>query len=256
VILGLHGVAPPDPVNDPENHLLAPDRFRTEVRRLQAAGFELVTVAELARRAGGGPPPPGLAVLSFDDGMDNNHAVLLPLLRELGVPATVYVISGLIGRPNPWMAEATGARMMTEAELRELATSGVEIGAHTVDHPDMAQLDEAACLEQMTASKAALEALLGTPVETFAYPYCSYGPAAMAAARRAGFSAAVTGLGQGSWAPYEMKRSMVNGKDGPVRFALKLLEVYDPLFRSPPVRLLRWSTRGLRRAAAGAAARR
>lgn len=247
VILGFHGVAPRDPQGDPENHLLAPERFRTEVGRLLAAGFEVVTVAELVRRAAGGPPPPGLAALSFDDGMDNNHAVVLPLLRELGVPATVYVISGLIGRPNPWMAPETGSRIVTEDEIREMHAAGVEIGAHTVDHPDLEQLDEEACLDQMARSKAELEAIVGARIDTFAYPYCRYGPAAVAAARRAGFTAAVTCLGRGSWAPYELKRSMVNGRDGSASFALKLLELYEPLFHSPPVRLLRAATRGLRR---------
>ncbi len=247
VILGFHGVAPRDPAVDPENHTMDPDRFRVEVGRLLCAGFEFVTVAELARRAGGGRPPAGLAVLSFDDGMDNNHSVLLPILRELGVPATVYVITGLIGRPNPWMGARSGARMMTEDELRELAAGGVEIGAHTVTHPDMSQLGRDACLDEMVRSKQALEALLGAPVETFAYPYCRYGPEAVDAARAAGFTAAVTCLGNGSWAPYETKRSMMTGRDGPVAVALKVLELYDPLFNSLPGRALRASTRRIRR---------
>lgn len=247
VILGFHGVAPRDPARDPENHTIDPERFRGEVERLIDAGFELVTVAEFARRAGGRRPPPGLAALSFDDGMDNNHSVLLPILRDLGVPATVYVITGLIGRPNPWMGEGSGARMMTAEELRELVAAGVEIGAHTITHPDMAALDRGACLEEMTGSRQALEELLGTTVETFAYPYCRYGPDAVAAAGDAGFSAAVTCLGNGSWEPHELKRSMVTGRDGRVAFALKLLELYDPLFNSLPGRALRASTRRVRR---------
>jgi peptidoglycan/xylan/chitin deacetylase (PgdA/CDA1 family) len=83
---------------DPENLCVAPRRFRAQVELLLAAGFEFLTVAELTSRMNGGPPPPGLAALSFDDGMENNVSVLLPLLREYGLPATVYVATGLIGQ--------------------------------------------------------------------------------------------------------------------------------------------------------------
>ena len=46
---------------------------------------------------------PKKVALSFDDGMDDNHAVVLPLLTELGLTATVYVTTGLIGKPPEHM---------------------------------------------------------------------------------------------------------------------------------------------------------
>ena len=52
--------------------------------------------------------------------MDDNHSVVLPLLREHGLRATVYVTTGLSGRPNPWMAPESGGRMMSFEELRAL----------------------------------------------------------------------------------------------------------------------------------------
>jgi hypothetical protein len=88
--------------------------------------------------------------------------------------------------------------------------------------------------------------MLGVPVRTFAYPFCRYGSAAVAAARASGFTAAVTCQGLGSWNPYELKRAMVTGKDGLAIFLLKLTEAYQPLFDSVPVRLVRTGTRGVR----------
>jgi peptidoglycan/xylan/chitin deacetylase (PgdA/CDA1 family) len=246
LILAYHGVSHVSPRDDPENLLVSPDRFRSQLDLLVDAGFEFVTVAALAQTAGGGPPPPGLAALSFDDGMEDNHAVLLPILQEYGVPATVYVATGLIGSPNPWMAASTGARMMTEAELRRLAAAGIELGAHTVSHPDLSLLEREACLREMVDSREALERLTGEPVTTFAYPFCRYGEAALAAVADAGFIAAVTCEGRGSWNRYEMKRAMITGKDGPVSFMLKISGAYQTLFESVPGRLLRTTTRGIR----------
>jgi peptidoglycan/xylan/chitin deacetylase (PgdA/CDA1 family) len=243
IILCYHGVGPTNARIDPGFLRIRPAVFRAQVELLIEAGFEFVTVSELAARAAGGEPPGGLAALSFDDGMDDNHAVVLPILAELGLPATVYVATGLIGKANPWMAEGSGARMMTEAELHDLVAAGFEIGAHTVTHPDLAELDYDACLREMAESRVMLERLLGVHVPTFAYPYCRYGPAALAAVRAAGFTAAVTCDGRGSWDRYELKRSVITGKDSLPIFALKLTDRYEPLFNSGPGRLARGTTR-------------
>jgi peptidoglycan/xylan/chitin deacetylase (PgdA/CDA1 family) len=246
VILCYHGVGPTNTRIDPGFLRIRPGVFRAQVQILIEAGFEFVTVSEFVARAGGEEPPAGLAALTFDDGMDDNHAVVLPILTELGLRATVYVASGLIGKANPWMAEVSGARMMTEAELRDLVAAGFEIGAHTVTHPDLAELDYEACLREMAESRTALEELLGVQVPTFAYPFCRYGPAARAAVRAAGFTAAVTCDGRGGWDRYELKRSVITGKDGLPIFALKLTDRYQPLFDSGPGRLARVMTRSWR----------
>jgi len=246
LMLAYHGVSPSSPDEDPHNLRVAPDRFRAQVELLLEAGFELLTVAELAERAGSGDPPPGLATLSFDDGMEDNHSVLLPILESYGISATVYVATGLIGKRNPWLAPESGARMMTRDELRELAAAGVELGAHTVTHPDLSLMDRSSCLREMVESRDEIERLTGSPATTFAYPFCRYGDAAIAAARDAGFAAAVTCEGRGGWRPYELKRAMITGRDGWGRFLLKAADAYQPLFDSPPGRLLRASTRRAR----------
>lgn len=246
-IVGYHGVGPSTPAEDPRNLRVRPERFRAQVELLRDAGFEFATVAELARRAAGGAPPPGIVALTFDDGMADNHSVLLPLLREYGITATVYVATGMIGAPNPWMGDGSAARMMTADELRDLHLAGVELGAHTVSHPDLSILSRAACLDEMVASRTAIEELTGAPVRTFAYPFCRYGAEAVAAAAEAGFEAAVTCEGRGGWRRFELKRAMLTGKDGMPSFMLKLLDAYQPLFDSPAGRLLRVSTRAARR---------
>jgi peptidoglycan/xylan/chitin deacetylase (PgdA/CDA1 family) len=243
-----HGVGEATAEDDPHFLLVRPERFRAQLELLLEAGFRFVTVAELAAQMppGGGPPPPGLVSLSFDDGMEDNHSVLLPLLRDYGVTATIYVATGLLGQSNPWIDPRAGARFMTEDELRTVAAAGLEIGAHTVTHPDLSQLGVEECLDEMQRSRADLEAITGGAVTTFAYPFCRYGPAAVEAARRAGFAAAVTCECYGGWRPLELRRVMITGRDGMPSFMLKATGAYDPLFRSPPVRALRAGTRGLR----------
>ena len=248
LILSYHGVAESNADVDPEFLRVSPAAFRGQLNLLLGAGYKIVTVAELAAaaRAAGGEPPPGLAALSFDDGMDDNHHNLLPILREYGVPASIYVATGLIGKENPWMVPGT-SRMMVEDELLELHEAGIELGAHTVTHPNMEELTYDECLQEITDSRDYLRELTGQPVRTFAYPFCKYGDDAIRAARDAGFEAAVTCQWRGSWDPFEMKRVMITGKDGAPSFALKIWELYGHLFHSAPGRMARSATRGVRR---------
>lgn len=63
-------------------------------------------------------------------------------------------------------------RCLTEEELRLLAGGPeIEIGAHTVNHPVLSELDGAEQLQEIAGGKRRLEELTGMPVRSFAYPY-------------------------------------------------------------------------------------
>jgi len=232
---------------DPGFLRIPPDVFCAQLEVLLDSGFQFVTVAELAELADGRRPPPGRIALSFDDGMDDNYEVVLPILQEYGLTATFYVATGLIGKPNPWMAPDSGIRMMTVSELEALVAEGFEIGAHTVTHPDLSQLDIESCLHEVRESRRMLEEALGVRVRTFAYPFCHYGPAAVSAVAAAGFEAAVTcGTGAGTWDRYELPRTIVTGKDGMPIFLLKLAGFHGAISGSPPGRAARALSRRYR----------
>ncbi len=247
VILGGHGIGALPEALDPHHLTVASTRFRAQVELLLAAGFQFVTVGELAERTTTAASTSGLAALSFDDGMEDNVSVLLPLLREYGLPATVYVVTGLIGRPNPWLDPRSRARMMTSDELSELVAAGVELGAHTVTHADLSALDHEACRREVETSRAVLRDLTGAAVETFAYPFCRHSPGAVRAVRAAGFSAAVSGEGHGNGAPYTLERAMITGVDGTASFLAKLFGTYEPLRASRAGSLARAASRRPRR---------
>ena len=66
----------------------------------------------------------------------------------------------------------TSRRPMTPEEVRALVTGGlVTIGAHTVTHPPLTSIEAGARRREIVESKAACEALIGTHVSGFAYPY-------------------------------------------------------------------------------------
>jgi peptidoglycan/xylan/chitin deacetylase (PgdA/CDA1 family) len=245
VILGYHGIAHCPRKDDLFMLQLPPERFRAQLEMMLAAGFRFLTVAELAREAAGGTPPPGYAVVSFDDAMRNLLTNALPILRELGIPATVYVPTRWLGASSPWIGPGGDGAILTVEELRELAAAGWEVGAHTLTHADLSKLDYEGCRAEIEGSCDALRDLTGANVQTLAYPFGYYGPAAVAAARDSDLVAAVT-PGSGIWDPFELTRAMVGAADPFPIVLLKLTDRYEPLLSSPPMRAVRRASKQVR----------
>ena len=141
---------------------------------------------------------------------------------EFDAAATVFVCSGMLGEPHPSFHRDAGVRLMTAEELRRLADfDSIEIGSHTRRHTNLGDADAGQAYEEMVASKHELEELIGRPVSSFAYPYCSYSRACPEAARRAGYKVAVTCAPRGAWRRYELYRESAKSREGRLVFALK-----------------------------------
>ena len=247
LILAYHGLGSfPRPL-DPDNLMIEPARFRAQVNSLRRRDYRFVSLSELADGLAGRSPRDGLCALTFDDGTADNLALLAPMLAELELPATVFVCPGLLGASHFAMPAAAGVRLMDADELRELARSPlVEIGSHTNTHVDLSAATAEEAYREMASSKSALEALLGRPIESFAYPKCDYSEACPDAARRAGYSVAVTCAGRGGWRRFELARESIVSLDRRVTFALKSRGLFLPLRESLPGRLARLAVRPVR----------
>jgi peptidoglycan/xylan/chitin deacetylase (PgdA/CDA1 family) len=214
------------------------------------AGFRFVTLAALLDRLADkdGPSPSGargLAAVTFDDGLRNNLTIAQPILAALGIPATVFVASDLIGSRSPWLGDGAEAEMLSADDLRALVADGWEMGAHTASHADLSQLSYEASIEEISRGVAVLERETGVHVTTLAYPFGSHSTSAMDAARAAGLRAALTTGGTG-WEPYALTRAMISAGDPLWVFALKVADAYEPLISSRPARFLRMQSRAWR----------
>jgi peptidoglycan/xylan/chitin deacetylase (PgdA/CDA1 family) len=89
-----------------------------------------------------------------------------------------------------------GYRMMTDAQLKQIAADPlIDIGGHTVNHPSLAALAREEQRAEIIRGRDMLEAWLGKPLRTFAYPYGTrqdYTPETVDLVRAAGFRAACT----------------------------------------------------------------
>lgn len=80
---------------DPDVADATPQQFRRHLETLAQIGTP-IDMAELLRGLDGAPLPPNPMMVTFDDGYRSCHDVALPILRELGIPATFFIATSFV----------------------------------------------------------------------------------------------------------------------------------------------------------------
>jgi peptidoglycan/xylan/chitin deacetylase (PgdA/CDA1 family) len=137
----------------------------------------------------------GCGRYTLDDTVSRRRAIddVLGRLKYLELPERLRRAEAIAARAG---VVSVRQPMMSEAQLRELAACGMDIGAHCVSHPILARVPSDIARREIFESRRRLEAIVASPVRTFAYPNGrprqDYGPEHVAMVREAGFSAAVS----------------------------------------------------------------
>jgi peptidoglycan/xylan/chitin deacetylase (PgdA/CDA1 family) len=176
---------------------IAPAQLEEQLRLLLSRGYRGVTFSDAVL---GQAPAKALAV-TFDDAYRSVFERACPLLGELGVPATVFACSDLVGGREPMTADLApwaGGRWENELaamgwdELGTLVDAGWEVGSHARSHRKLTELAEDALASELAGSKAEIERGLGVKCLSLAYPFGAYDASVVAQAAAAGYRAAAT----------------------------------------------------------------
>ena len=89
------------------------------------------------------------------------------------------------------------AEAMSWADVRGLVAHGIEVGSHTVTHPNLELLSSDEVAWELGESKKRLERELGVPCESFCYPYGTFAPWVPAMVQKAGYRCATTTVSPG-----------------------------------------------------------
>jgi peptidoglycan/xylan/chitin deacetylase (PgdA/CDA1 family) len=170
--------------------------------------------------------------------------------------AFVFVLPPLVEDEAPlaWPEVAAGARRFATMRsvgwemLEEMKDAGFEVGAHTLTHPHLPDLDDEALERELRESRELIQARLGT-CETLAYPFGEWSPRVAAAARRCGYRFAFslpTERGQRKADELSIPRLNVDYRDTGRRLAAKLSRAGRGLYLAEATRTARRGVRGLR----------
>lgn len=222
-------------------YCVSPERFEAQMKTLARAGWQAVPSRDFCSWLDGGKALPEKSfVLTFDDGFLGVHEHAAPVLRALKWPATVFLVSQLIGQRDMWCAAHNPSGqtypLMTADHVRELLDAGFVFHSHTRTHADLTTLDDAALQDQLAGSRADLQTLLGQPVPLLAYPYGNHDDRVVAAAKRAGYLFAFSvqpGFNRRDVPPFRIRRLDVFGTDTPSMLIRKIrLGSNDGTFRA------------------------
>ncbi len=171
-ILAYHAVAPlPAEARVPGTVPLAV--FEEQVRGLVQGGYtgiDLDHAADLLDGRGERVSRP--VVITFDDGYRSVLEHAWPVLRDAGLPATLFVVTGHVGRTTCYDEHKGGVPQEHAdwAELERAAVQGLELGSHGETHRPLGELapDEAA--QELARSRELLATRFGR-CDHFAYPF-------------------------------------------------------------------------------------
>jgi peptidoglycan/xylan/chitin deacetylase (PgdA/CDA1 family) len=164
--------------------------FRAHLAALHSGGYTVLRLGEIVNRLRRGEALPERCVaITVDDAFRSFLTGAVPLLREYGYPATVFVNTG----------EVAGPDYLNWEELRRLAAEGVEIGNHSAAHGyllDRHRKESAAAWRQrvladIRTAQAELTTRLSQAPQLFAYPYGEFSRELIEIVRELGFAGAV-----------------------------------------------------------------
>ncbi len=230
VVMAYHNVIPAGemPRGESSLHLLV-DRFATQMRWL-AARFRMVPLGEIAMALATGPARQRLAAVTFDDAYRGVLSHGIPVLKQLGIPATIFVVESAPETLGPfwWDALAEARPSLDRKALREawggngsaiFGATGVDpdsirlpeeylpanwemlrraqsplvdIGAHSRTHPMLTTLSPQALNDELRGARDLIGKHLDSAPEGLAYPYGDWNEGVVVAAAQAGYRYAVT----------------------------------------------------------------
>jgi len=161
---------------DPSDNLgiqlsVSPEKFRQQLSVLKDAGYQTISLSDFAA----GKYKPKSLVVTFDDGYVDQHDNALPILKELDMKATFFIVRNFIGTNG----------YMNKTQIDNLLIAGMEVGGHSMSHKNLANLE----YEQQTKDIAGS---MENFAKVFCYPSGKYSPVTLDIVSGLGVKAAVT----------------------------------------------------------------
>ena len=206
-------------------------RFERQIRWL-VRHYTVLPLAELVARLTRGESLRGAAAVTFDDAYAGVFDHAWPLLLDLRIPATVFVVAEAPGRDAGfWWDDPEVLRNLSPPErqrwltvyrgdsttiaeavssgrrpwqpphwcrpaawdvIRKAAAAGLELGAHSATHRALPALTDRELRRDVGGSRDILSDRAGVTPEFFAYPYGLWDDRVRQAVRSAGYRAAFT----------------------------------------------------------------
>lgn len=185
-----------DPAPALGRYATTPSAFAAQMEWLRQNGFRAITTEEFARAIWEGQAlPPRPVMVTFDDGYRDNLHHGVPVLRRLGMTATIFIPTDHVGTTADWdVLFGTPAPLMDWSELAQARKAGLSLASHNTRHRPMTGQDFSELRDGARRSRQELKSRLGIETTTLAYPYGIHDQAIERALLDEGYRVAFTTL--------------------------------------------------------------
>jgi len=208
-----------------------PAVFEKQLIWLKNNDFKSFTLSELAILEN---IPEKSVVITFDDGYEDNFKNAFPLLQKYCFKATIYIVFNRF--EHNWAtdkdldkasSELNNEKMLSDEQIKTMIKSGlIEIGSHTLDHPNLCKLNKKEQEKQLLESKKQIEKIFDIKCDAFAYPFGFYDEDSLSIVENAGYTNATTTVNgvfdKNKYSNFEIPRIMISGRQGLFAFILKM----------------------------------
>lgn len=209
----------------PQTNWVSPENFEWQMAYLKDHGYNVIRLHELVEAIEEGRSlPRKTAVITFDDGYENNYTQAFKILKKYHFPAIIFVPSDRVNTEH----------YLTWEQIKEMIAAGIDIGSHTRTEAYLPDLMVERQRNEIQASKDILEQNLGITVEYFAYPIGGFSDGIKEIVKNAGYKAACTtnrGYDRFNKDLYELNRIRFSDKDIRKDYLWIKLSGYYNLFR-------------------------
>ncbi len=148
-----------------------PRQFESFLKYLKDESYKTVSLQSLIQSSSSFPAKP--VVLTFDDTYESVYTQAFPLLKAYGFFATVFILTGYIGKINFWDVNLGGCtfKHLSWDGILDLHKAGFEIGSHTVHHYDLTRIPLKSIRNELERSKKTLEDKIGVEIPFIAFPF-------------------------------------------------------------------------------------
>jgi peptidoglycan/xylan/chitin deacetylase (PgdA/CDA1 family) len=165
--------------------------LRSHVKWLASGKVQVTPLEHLPRV----PADTHAVAVTFDDGFQNFADVAWPLLKQHGMPVTLFVVTQRVGANNAWDGKDEPGiptlPLMTWDTIRRLVDQGLTLGSHGRTHAHLPGLDDAALAEEVAGSADEIHRAISVRPSGFCFPFGEFDERSVALAR-AHYDLAVT----------------------------------------------------------------
>ena len=216
--------------NDKNRFSVKIDDFYKQMKTMINFGYKSVNLNEILNNSN-----KKKFVITFDDGYEDVFINALPILNELKLKATCFIVSNQIGKKNSWdddKEEFPEMNLMNEKQILSWHQNGLEIGSHSLDHANLKKLSLDEKKKQIIEPKRFFKMKFNINISSFSYPFGGYDETCFKLIKE-NYNFAVTTKRSrfdiSKFGMHEIPRVPINFNTSIYKFLIKILTVYEDI---------------------------